>query len=252
MDMELSVDEILGFTTAAAPASTAAPVPTTAPAPTAAPAPLVNQEALLVKHEVEDEAPGDVVHNRCWGGLLSGDFTKCNDLLQTGTHFRKKHCAHCHSNGIVIPVARVRGLRSESHELFVNRPTEGFWTRCYSNLPGSRVINHTQYCTGPRLVIFEREPAAAEDAKYEWAPLAADMRKNGENVRLFVCNGTLVPRTPGFRPSSTKRERPEDPPIEASAECSTTNSPSASTPEPEVSTLPWSNGFLEPGRKMSQ
>ena len=136
---------------------------------------------------------------RCWGGMLAGDSSRCEPLeptTQKCIHFKERICSRCTASGILVPRAMIRVLEVQHNSVFTNRPTQGLWTQTHTSLPGFRVVNQTQGCTGPPLVIFETAPEAEALAR-----LSLRHVESGDVVHLHLCRGTFVPR------SSAKRMR---------------------------------------------
>jgi len=137
--------------------------------------------------------------SRCWGGMLAGDSSRCEPLeptTQKCIHFKERICSRCTASGILVPRAMIRVLEVQHNSVFTNRPTQGLWTQTHTSLPGFRVVNQTQGCTGPPLVIFETAPEAEALAR-----LSLRHVESGDVVHLHLCRGTFVPR------SSAKRMR---------------------------------------------
>ena len=136
---------------------------------------------------------------RCWGGMLAGDSSSCEPLQPTNQkciHFKERICTRCTASGILVPRARIRVLEAQHNSVFTNRPTQGLWTQTHMSLPGFRVVNQTQGCPGPPLVIFETAPEAEALGRFCLRHV-----ESGDVVHLQLCRGTFVPR------SSTKRMR---------------------------------------------
>ena len=108
----------------------------------------------------------------------------------------------CTASGILVPRARIRVLEVQHNSVFTNRPTQGLWTQTPTSLPGFRVINQTQGCPGPPLVIFETVPEAEA-----LAPFPLRHVESGDVVHLQLCRGTFVPR------SCAKRMRTDAGPV---------------------------------------
>ena len=143
--------------------------------------------------------------SRCWGGMLAGDSSRCEPLeptTQKCIHFKERICMRCTASGILVPRARIRVLEVQHNSVFTNRPTQGLWTQTPTSLPGFRVVNQTQGCTGPPLVIFETVPEAEALAQYSLRHV-----ESGDVVHLQLCRGTFVPR------SCAKRMRSDAGPV---------------------------------------
>lgn len=157
----------------------------------------------------------------CWAVLLCGSDEGCDMSFRVvGSHLQEKFCSHCRANGILVPRNKVRALPPALCAAVTNGKSEGFWTDgAHLQLAsgGYRLINHTQGCEGPRLVILESERDATEESGLDWPMLPAAWIDSDERIRLWISRGTLVPRKPrkSFCPSaegststsSTKRQR---------------------------------------------
>ena len=131
--------------------------------------------------------------SRCWGGMLGGDSSRCEPLEPTAQkciHFKERICTRCTASGILVPRARIRVLEAQHNSVFTNRPTQGLWTQTHTSLPGFRVVNQTQGCPGPPLVIFETVPEAEALARFSLRHV-----ESGDVVHLQLCRGTFVPRS---------------------------------------------------------
>ena len=148
--------------------------------------------------------------NKCSGALLRGDSCNCDTTFASaGAHFVRKFCSRCHAQGVLVPVGRVRILRPDQHEVFSNRMSQGFWAYSHRDLPGFRVINQTLPCVGPRILIFESEPSAAQNASIHWEALGGDVAPDESGrVPLFLSHGTLVPHRPLKRPRAQQPSEP--------------------------------------------
>ena len=107
--------------------------------------------------------PPSVADNPCWGGLLQGSSAHCSAGFEfpSGSHFKDRVCPRCRSEGVRIPLDRLRALGPCSHE---NAHSTGLWTTVGDQM--CRVVNQTAKCTGPRLLIYrDPQPAAERAAK---------------------------------------------------------------------------------------
>lgn len=94
----------------------------------------------------------------CWGAMLSGSSQHCTSAFpESGPHVRRKHCMNCNADGVIVPTSRLRVLRPDQHNDFMNEPMEGLWTFSHNGLPGFRVINQTRNCSGARLIVFSED-----------------------------------------------------------------------------------------------
>ena len=130
----------------------------------------------------------------CWGGLLSGSDASCTPGFVSGKgHFKNHFCGCCRSLGLQVPLERIRALSSSQHEQFENVGGRGLWSESLLLDTGFsfRLVNQTQKCTGPRLIILQTPPAS--DA-LPWAQLPARWLTPGSStIRLLVSKGTLTP-----------------------------------------------------------
>jgi len=166
------------------------PVPVPVPAAIRAPSeeqgpascpPPVRLEQTSKKSSCDKEQP------QCWGAILMHDDSQCTPGYQRGSkHQKNKFCDTCRL-GIKLPCERVVAITEEQHAQFANSWAGGVWA---SNEMGFsyRVVNHTAFCNGPRLLIFEDEKAP----NGPWQPVPEMWQHNGF-VRLFISKGTLVP-----------------------------------------------------------
>lgn len=130
----------------------------------------------------------------CWGGLLARDTRRCHPITNPmSNHFKHKLCSNCQSNGIKVPIERVRAIHQNLHNMFTNSSSSGVWSEFRLNeseeTVGFRLINQTSKCSGHRLVIFRSPPTAF----VEFASLPAGIECDGF-VRLKLCKGTLTPQ----------------------------------------------------------
>mmetsp|Transcript_21287 Transcript_21287/g.63053 ORF Transcript_21287/g.63053 Transcript_21287/m.63053 type:complete len:619 (-) Transcript_21287:174-2030(-) len=144
----------------------------------------------------------------CWAVLLRGSEEGCDlSFRVVGSHLQEKFCSRCRANGVLIPRSKVRALPPQLCSAVSNGKSEGFWT---DGAPlslahgGYRLINHTQGCEGPRLIVLESSRDAAAEGGLDWPMLPAAWVESGEHIRLWISRGTLVPRKPrkSFCPSA--------------------------------------------------
>ena len=130
----------------------------------------------------------------CWGGLLSGFPTGCTPgfVRPTVNHFKDKLCPKCRSNGITIPIDRIRPLPpSQVMERGKNARSTGLWSRTDDGHE-ARLINHTAKCSGPPLLIYRHPRPQAERAS--WSPMPSGWLEGGaDSMRLVLGLGTLRP-----------------------------------------------------------
>ena len=127
---------------------------------------------------------------QCWGAVLKGDAAACTPDFKAGrAHFKNHFCARCRET-IEVNASHVRALMPESHHLYVNTLSVGFWKRASPTIGGGdvRVVNNTITCDGPWLVIYREDPP--DDLS--WAPMPKEWVREGM-VHLCVAKGTLVP-----------------------------------------------------------
>ena len=131
----------------------------------------------------------------CWGGLLAGTIEKCSPGFSPNKgHFKNHFCPACLGNGLRIPVSRVRAITAVQHASFENGGGRGLWSKSAAledagyNIP-YRLINHTNKCIGPRLVILQ----TAAPSGYAWAPMPPRWLQNDREMLLTLCKGTLTP-----------------------------------------------------------
>ena len=133
--------------------------------------------------------PGAIGPTTCWGALTKGTTVGCEEGFVIGkAHFKNKFCARCRQR-IDLSLTCVRALTPELREAFANPLSEGFWKRAPPTLGGGafRLVNNTQSCIGPCLIIYQAEPP-----DLEFAPLPSSWLHDGR-LPLCVAKGTLVP-----------------------------------------------------------
>ena len=113
-----------------------------------------------------------------------------------------------------MPLSRVVALHESQHDEYANSWAGGVWAPncngyCY------RVINHTAFCHGPRLLIFEGESAPPGN----WLPVPEAWQHDGY-VSVFVSKGTLVPlpaKPDGDGTASERAPKRRKPPVTSGA-----------------------------------
>jgi len=169
---------------------------------------------------------------RCWGAQLQGDnrtgecrFTRKRDTR----HFKSKFCAHCRWS-MAVPAKRVRALSDEVAMLLENRRSAGMWTAAPPRMGGFlyRVVNNTQGCFKPKLVVFEKDPPA----NLPWPAINPRLCDADGMVRMCVSKGTTVPISLVRDPT-----RARGPPPETETETDTETEPAAE-PEPDLEPKP--------------
>ncbi|KAL3904040.1 MAG: hypothetical protein SGPRY_011433 [Prymnesium sp.] len=142
--------------------------------------PVLSSEATI-EDDLQAEQP------QCWGALLTNDHSNCTPGYRRGSkHQKNKFCNACRL-GIKLPSERVVALLDEQHQDFANSWAGGVWATSPEGF-GYRVINHTAFCHGPRLLIFE----SATRPPGRWLPVPNLWLHDGF-VHVFVSKGTLVP-----------------------------------------------------------
>ena len=136
----------------------------------------------------------------CWGGQLCPSVSaRCIPGFQPrGTHLCDKVCDRCHVDGIAIDLSRVRALQPGQNQGYTNGHGAGLFSQPRTSVPPFRMINHTRDCSGTKLVIFERAlPDTFSDPAF--APTPPEWIEAGGIIRLWVSNGTFVPKRPRKR-----------------------------------------------------
>ena len=107
---------------------------------------------------------------------------------------------------MVVSSARVRALSEEHAVVFANNHSGGLWTKASEYGVRYRVVNNTNGCLLPVLVIFE------EDAPHWFDSMDMPKRLQSDDgyMRLCVSKGTLVP-VQHVRVQHYKRQRTEEP-----------------------------------------
>lgn len=174
----------------------------------------------------------------CWGAQLVGDEAAakpCAPGFVIGKrHFKTKFCS-VHRQDMWLPAERMRTLPDALVDKVVNNRSGGVWN--VMNLPMGagdaryRVINNTEGCYLPRLIVFEEAPPP----HLPWAPLPTGLVTDEEGcVQLSVGKGTVVPTFTESAGWGRERQR------------ATPNSAHAS-PSPPSSPSPPPSPVLEPG-----
>ena len=139
----------------------------------------------------EEEATEEPEVATCWGAQLhfNGDANCIPNFVPGKLHFKNKFCANC-KEGILVPLAHVRGVSAELAACFINKRSEGFWNNAPKSMGGGqyRILNNTAGSTGPRLALFRDEPP-----EFQWLPVPEHWITDDGCVRLCVAKGTLVP-----------------------------------------------------------
>ena len=130
----------------------------------------------------------------CWGSLITGQSRQCVPGFVPGKgHFKNHFCSSCRSFGLSLPAQRVRAIERVQHESFENCGGRGLWSE--SAAAGIehryRLVNQTQKCTGPRLLIMQNA-SAPKDILFAQMP-ARWLSSDGQSIRLIISKGTLTP-----------------------------------------------------------
>ena len=116
----------------------------------------------------------------------------------SGEKLIDRFCSVCRTNGVSVAVKRVRALRPQQYERFINSRKHGFWTSSNGATPRFRVVNNTKECMGVWLVLFEDEPVGIS---INWAPMPPNWLEGTEHFRLWLSKSTMVP----YQPRKLKR-----------------------------------------------
>lgn len=145
----------------------------------------------------------DMDGRRCWGAslkaLLDAPQPSCAADFRPGkSHLKNKFCARCRDDGFFIPASHVFSLTPELERFFVNRSTNGLWSRIKTGASSAevvfRVVNQTKKSRGNALIICRTPPpdmAWAELPNESLCPSFAFDNKKVMQIR--VAKGTLVP-----------------------------------------------------------
>ena len=137
----------------------------------------------------------------CWGGILKKDGSCCEPGFTIGkVHFKNKFCGHC-CEGIELPLAHIRALPKDLQPYFSNPHSVGFWGTAAASVGGGevRLINQTNSCDGPMLVIYRHEPPTLR-----WAAMPTAWASEDNTIRLVIAKQTLVPKE-AMSPPRNKR-----------------------------------------------
>jgi hypothetical protein len=176
--------------------------------------------------------PSKRAAERCWGAQLQGDASGCRFARKRDTrHFKSKFCTRCQWS-MVVSAKRVRALSDEVAMLLENRRSAGMWTAAPPRMGGFlyRVVNNTQGCFKPKLVVFEKDPPP----NIQWPAISPRLCDADGVVRMCVSKGTTVPISLVRDPHRAKGPPPE-------SETDTETEPAAEPepePEPEVKPEP--------------
>ena len=132
----------------------------------------------------------------CWGAQLlvdDADATACTSNFVMGKrHFKSKFCP-VHMREIWIPADRVRALPDKLARKVQNNRSGGVWNVMHLPMDNGavryRVVNNTEGCILPRLVVFEEAPPA----HLPWEPLPTNLVIDNDCVQFSVSRGTVVP-----------------------------------------------------------
>ena len=151
--------------------------------------------------------PSTRAAERCWGAQLQGDATGCRFTRKRDTrHFKSKFCGRCRWS-IAVSANRVRALSDEVAMLLENRRSAGMWTAAPPRMGGFlyRVVNNTQGCFKPKLVVFEKDPPT----NLPWPTVSPHLCDADGMVRMCVSKGTTVPLPLVRNPHRQKGPPPE-------------------------------------------
>lgn len=146
---------------------------------------------------------GDMLQqSECWGSELHGFALHCDPSFSvTGNHLKDKFCRDCREGGVLVPIWRIKAISRNQHASFSNSTSEGLWNPdSTASLPDYRLVNHTQGCTEPRLIVFQTSPPQSAVAWAALPPGWLHATATGNHIRLWPSKGTLVPTRPRSRP----------------------------------------------------
>ena len=110
---------------------------------------------------------------------------------------------------MIVSSARVRALSGELAKVFVNNHSGGLWTKAsslYHDEVRYRVVNNTNGCLLPVLIIFEEEAPDWFDSM----DMPKHLQSDDGYMRMCVSKGTLVPMQ-DLRMQHYKKQRTEEP-----------------------------------------
>lgn len=180
----------------------------------------------VVEQVLSNEEQARETSLECWGAQLTGNLGNCTPGYQRGSkHQKNKFCSSCR-RCLSFPVERVCALRPELHGEFVNSWGSGVWAQSQGKYGSMkfRVLNHTNTCHGPRVLLFQKQPAPGL-IDVLGGPLPDTWVQTRGVVDMFVSKGTLIPlacvpptkggqahaiRRPGAA-QIPKPKRPQDP-----------------------------------------
>lgn len=173
------------------------------------------------------------VAERCWGAQLQGDASRCKFTRKRDTrHFKSKFCGRCRWS-MAVPATRVRALSDEVAMLLENRRSAGMWTAAPARMGGFlyRVVNNTQGCFNPKLVVFEKDAPA----NLPWPAVAPRLCDADGMVRMCVSKGTTVPISLVRDQTRAKNGPPPDSDTDTDTETEPAPEPAPEPkPEPQV------------------
>ena len=142
-----------------------------------------------IVHAQLSAGQGALQESRARAPFAMGPSTLAHALFRTAWQF----CATCRAVGIKVPLQRVRALQPSQHQQFENTGGRGLWSE-HGPMGADnrfRLINQTQKCTGPRLIVLQAGMLADDHA---WAQIPARWLAAKEPfLRLIVTKGTLAP-----------------------------------------------------------
>lgn len=164
------------------------------------------QQSLMLVHEPVHGVA--LPRSECWGSEACGTELPCDTNFKIAGHYLKdKFCRRCREDGNLVPISRIRAIGQALHATFSNSTSEGLWSSAAgpSTVPKYRLINHTQGCNGPRMLLFYAPPPDV----FAWAEVPIEWQESGTFIRLWVSKGTLVPMRPRTRPYNGRLPAPK-------------------------------------------
>lgn len=183
-----------------------------------------------VPDHVEDFTPAErfqwhIGDRCCWANVFDRDCLRVSE--SSGEKLIDRFCSVCRTNGVRVAVKRVRALRPQQYERFVNSRKHGFWTSGNGATPRFRVVNNTKECMGVWLVLFEDEPVGIS---INWAPMPPNWLEGTEHIRLWLSKSTMVPYQPRkLKRNSASRGSPYTPVLLPPPLCAINSPPAVSS-----------------------
>lgn len=177
----------------------------------------------------------------CWGAQLVGEepgATPCAHGFVIGKrHFKSKFCS-AHRQEMWLPAERLRVLPEALVDKVANNRSGGVWNVMHLPLGAGearyRVINNTEGCYLPRLIVFDQPPPP----HLPWEPLPGGYVVDDDGyLQLSVTRGTVVPTlTEGAGKIRGRYQR-----------ATSSSSSTQASPSPPSSPSPPPSPILEPG-----